>query len=188
MAKLVQEGKVRAIGVSNFDVDLLRRCEAIGHVDSLQPPFSLINRAAGETLIPWCASHDTGVICYSPMQSGLLTDTFSADRMSSLAEDDWRRRAPEFQEPRLLRNVQLRDALGPIAKRYDTSVSSIAIAWALGWPGVTGAIVGARTPTQVDGWIAAASIVLTPQDMDDIAVAIQRTGAGVGPERQAVSI
>jgi len=181
MVQLVEEGKVRAIGVSNFDVDLLERCNAIRRVDSLQPPFSLINRAAGVAQIPWCASHHTGVICYSPMQSGLLTETFTADRLSSLADDDWRRRAPEFQEPRLRRNLQLRDALRPIARRHDSSVSSIAIAWTLAWPGVTGAIVGARTPEQVDGWIGAASIALTPEDVDEIAIAIQRTVAGAGP-------
>src|SRR6266852_9827981 len=157
MVQLVQEGKVRAIGVSNFDAHLLARCEAIRHVDSLQPPFSLINRAAAEKAIPWCASHGTGVICYSPMQSGLLTDSFTADRVASLAGDDWRRRAPEFQQPNLRRNLLLRDALAPIAKRHGISVSSIAIAWTLAWPGVSGAIVGARNPKQVDGWIGAAS-------------------------------
>jgi aryl-alcohol dehydrogenase-like predicted oxidoreductase len=181
MVQLVQEGKVRAIGVSNFDVGLMARCEAIRHVDSLQPPFSLINRGAGDTQIPWCASHSAGVICYSPMQSGLLTDSFSIDRITSLANDDWRSRAPEFQEPKLRRNLQLRDALRPIAARHETSVSSIAIAWTLAWPGVTGAIVGARTPEQVDGWIDAASISVTPRDLDDIAAAIEQTGAGAGP-------
>jgi aryl-alcohol dehydrogenase-like predicted oxidoreductase len=151
MTRLIEEGKVRAAGVSNFDVPLLDRCEAIRHVDSLQPPFSLINRAAAEREIPWCASHDTGVICYSPMQSGLLTDRFTADRVSSLAKDDWRRHASEFQQPNLGRNLALRDALRKIASRHDTSVSAVAIAWTLAWPGVTGAIVGARTPAQVDG-------------------------------------
>src|SRR6266704_6399508 len=146
MAKLVEEGKVRAAGVSNFDVALLDRCEAIRHVYSLQPPFSVINRATAKQEIPWCASHDAGVIVYSPMQSGLLTDSFTAERVSSLADDDWRRRAPEFQPPRLGRNLRLRDALRPIAQRHGASVSSVAIAWALAWPGVTGAIVGARTP------------------------------------------
>ena len=121
------------------------------------------------------------------MQSGLLTDSFTADRVSSLADDDWRRRAPEFQEPRLQRNLRLRDALRPIAKRHGTSVSSIAIAWTLAWPGVTGAIVGARTPAQVDGWIGAASIALTSEDVDDIAMAIQHTGSGAGPAGPATA-
>jgi aryl-alcohol dehydrogenase-like predicted oxidoreductase len=181
MAKLVEEGKVRAAGVSNFDVTLLDRCQTIRHVDSLQPPFSLIDRTAANKEIRWCASHHSGVIVYSPMQSGLLTDSFTAERVSSLAEDDWRRRAPEFQPPRLGRNLRLRDALRPIAARHGASVSSVAIAWALAWPGVTGAIVGARTPQQVDGWVGAASITLTPEDLDEIATAIRRTRAGAGP-------
>jgi aryl-alcohol dehydrogenase-like predicted oxidoreductase len=183
MAKLVEEGKVRAAGVSNFDVKLLDRCAAIRHVDSLQPPFSLINRSAAEREIPWCASRGTGVICYSPMHSGLLTDSFTAERVPALPEDDWRRRAPDFQQPNLGRNLLLRDTLRPIAKRHGTSVSAIAIAWTLAWPGVTGAIVGARTPKQVDGWIGAASIALTEQDLDEIASAIVRTKAGAGPVR-----
>ena len=181
MTRLIEEGKVRAAGVSNFDVRLLDRCEAIRHVASLQPPFSLINRVAAESAIPWCASHGTGVICYSPMQSGLLADGFTAERVSSLANDDWRRRAPEFQQPNLGRNLALREALGPIAQRYDTSVGAVAIAWTLAWHGVTGAIVGARTPAQVDGWIDAAWITLAPEDLDEIAAAIQHTGAGAGP-------
>ena len=93
MVELIEEGKVRAGGVSNFDVNLLERCEKIRHVDSLQPPFSLINRSVAASEIPWCASHHTGVICYSPMQSGLLTDSFSRDRIANLAQDDWRRRS-----------------------------------------------------------------------------------------------
>src|SRR5205807_815344 len=120
MAKLVDEGKVRAAGVSNFDATLLERCEAIRHVDSLQPPFSLINRSAAAKEIPWCASHDTGVICYSPMQSGLLTESFTAERVAALAEDDWRRRAADFQPPNLDRNLWLRDALRSVAKRHGT--------------------------------------------------------------------
>lgn len=183
MAKLVEEGKIRAAGVSNFDVGLLERCEAIRHVDSLQPPFSLINRAAAAHEIPWCASHQTGVICYSPMQSGLLTDTFRAARVAKLADDDWRRYAEEFQEPHLSRNLALRDALRPIAQRHGTTVSSVAIAWTLAWPGVTGAIVGARTPTQVDGWIQAAALDLTPEDLEEISSAITYTKAGTGPSQ-----
>ncbi|MBZ5641589.1 MAG: aldo/keto reductase [Acidobacteriia bacterium] len=185
MARLVQEGKVRAAGVSNFDSALLERCEAVRHVDSLQPPFSLINRKAGESELPWCKSHNTGVICYSPMQSGLLTDSFEASRMSRLAGDDWRRDATEFQEPNLSRNLALRDALRPIAKRHACSVSSIAIAWTLAWPGMTGAIVGARTPAQVDGWIQAASVQLTLEDREEIAGAISWTQAGSGPAQPA---
>jgi aryl-alcohol dehydrogenase-like predicted oxidoreductase len=181
MVKLVEEGKVRAAGVSNFNVNLLERCEAIRHVDSLQPPFSLIHRTAAEKEIPWCAGHNTGVICYSPMQSGLLTESFTAERASSLARDDWRRGDPEFQQPNLGRNLSLQDALRPIAKRHDTSVPCVAIAWDLAWSGVTGAIVGARTPKQVDGWIGAASITLTQQDLDEVASAVQRTSAGAGP-------
>jgi aryl-alcohol dehydrogenase-like predicted oxidoreductase len=168
MTNLIEQGKIRAAGVSNFDVHLLDRCEAVRHVDSLQPPFSLINRAAAGTTLPWCASHDTGVICYSPMQSGLLTETFTAGRVAAFAADDWRRRSPEFQQPKLGRNLALRDALRPIAKRHGTSVPAIAIAWTLAWPGVTGAIAGARTPEQVDGWIDAARITLTPEDLAEI--------------------
>ena len=181
MGRLIEQGKIRAAGVSNFDVRLLDRCEAIRHVDSLQPPFSVINRAAAEKALPWCAGHGTGVICYSPMQSGLLTESFTAERVSAFAGDDWRRRAPEFQQPNVGRNLALRDALRPIARRHETSVSAVAIAWTLAWPGVTGAIVGARTPAQVDGWIDAAWITLTPEDLDEIADAIRETGAGSGP-------
>ena len=181
MVRLTEEGKVRLGGVSNFDVPRLERCEAIRHVDSLQPPLSLIRREAAEHEIPWCAQHQTGVICYSPMQSGLLTDNFSAERAAKLAPDDWRRRSPEFQEPRLSRNLALRDSLRPIAKRHGTTVSAVAIAWTLAWPGVTGAIVGGRTPQQVDGWIGAATLDLTVEDLQEIAAAIERTGAGNGP-------
>ncbi|HXT72780.1 MAG TPA: aldo/keto reductase [Candidatus Angelobacter sp.] len=183
MSQLVSEGKVRAAGVSNFDVNLMQRCEAIRHVDSLQPPFSLINRAAAESNIPWCAGNHTGVICYSPMQSGLLTDTFTAERVAKMPKDDWRRDAAEFQQPNLKNNLALRDSLRPIAQRYGVSVSAVAVAWILAWPGVTGAIVGARKPEQVDAWIGAANLQLNEKDLGEIAAAIQQTGAGGGPAR-----
>jgi aryl-alcohol dehydrogenase-like predicted oxidoreductase len=181
MAQLVDQGKVRAIGVSNFDVRLLERCEARRHVDSLQPPFSMIKRDVAGAQLPWCAAHHTGVICYSPMQSGILTDAFSAARVAAFAPDDWRRRGLEFKSPQLERNLALRDALKPIAARHRTTVSAVAIAWVLAWPAITGAIVGARSPEQVDGWLRAASLTLSDDDVSEIGRAIESTGAGSGP-------
>lgn len=181
MVRLVEEGKVRAAGVSNFGVDLLERCEAIRHVDSLQPPFSLIRREAGEREIPWCAAHQTGVIVYSPMQSGLLTERFTVERVRALPADDWRGRSGDFRSPRLERNLAIRDALRPVAKRLGVGVAEVAVAWTLAWRGVTGAIVGARSPEQVDGWIGAASLELGESDLAEIAEAVRRTGAGKGP-------
>jgi aryl-alcohol dehydrogenase-like predicted oxidoreductase len=181
MLRLIEEGKVRLGGVSNFHVGLLDRCTAIRHVDSLQAPLSLIRREVAAHEIPWCDAHQTGVICYSPMQSGLLTDRFSIERVASMATGDWRRRSPEFNPPNLERNLALRDALRPIAERHGTSTSSVAVAWILTWPGVTAAIVGARTPEQVNGWIDAANLELTPADLSEIAIAVKRSGAGNGP-------
>jgi aryl-alcohol dehydrogenase-like predicted oxidoreductase len=169
MGRLIDEGKIRYAGVSNYPVALLERCEQLRHVQSLQSPFSLIRPQLAETEIPWCQAHGTGVLCYSPMQAGLLTDSFSAARVSAMPEDDWRPRSPEFQEPNLSANLALRDALRPIAARHRTSVSAIAVAWVASWPGVTGAIVGARSAQQVDGWIDAARVKLTREDLDEIA-------------------
>jgi aryl-alcohol dehydrogenase-like predicted oxidoreductase len=181
MLQLVAEGKVRAGGVSNFDVALLERCEAVGHVTSLQPPLSLINRRAAADVIPWCGAHGSGVIVYSPMHSGLLTGAFSAERVATLAEDDWRRRSADFRSPRLERNLALVEELRPIAARRGVGLPALAVAWTLAFPEVSGAIVGARSPEQVDGWIGAAGVELDPTDLADIAAAIERTGAGVGP-------
>jgi len=181
MARLTDEGKIRAAGVANFDTGLLDRAEAIRHVDSLQPPFSLLRREAGGDVIPWAATHGTGVIVYSPMQSGILTDTFSAARVASMDEDDWRRRSPRFQEPALTRNLALRDALRPIAERHGATVAATAVAWTLAWPGVTGAIVGARSAGQVDGWVGAGSLQLSREDLVEVATALERTSAGSGP-------
>jgi aryl-alcohol dehydrogenase-like predicted oxidoreductase len=185
MARLIQEGKVRAGGVSNFSVELLERAERVHHVDSLQPPFSLIHRQSGADVIPWSAAHGTGVIVYSPMQSGILTDTFSRQRVERMEADDWRRRDREFNEPLLSRNLALRDALGPIAARHGVSISAVAIAWTLSWPGVSAAIVGARSPQQVDGWISAGNLRLEREDLDEIEGALARTGAGTGPTHPA---
>ncbi|MEP6572190.1 MAG: aldo/keto reductase [Gemmatimonadota bacterium] len=184
MGRLIDEGKVRYGGVSNFSVPLLESCEARRHVSSEQSPFSMIRRDSATDLIPWCEAHHTGFLCYSPMQAGILTDTFTAERMAKLAPDDWRNRADQFQPPKLQRNLALRDALRPIAARHEVSVSAVSVAWVLSWRGVSGAIVGARSPEQVDGWIAAASLTLTTTDLDEIAEAIRRTEAGTGPEKE----
>jgi aryl-alcohol dehydrogenase-like predicted oxidoreductase len=117
------------------------------------------------------------------MQSGLLTGSFTASRATQLGSGDWRSRSPDFQPPNLQRNLALADALKPIAQRHNTTVAAIAVAWTLAWPTVTGAIVGARGPSQVDGWIGAAALELTGEDLDEIAAAIERTGAGKGPAR-----
>lgn len=181
MADLKAEGKVRAIGLSNHDAPQLDRAEKVAHVDSLQPPFSAINRMAAEE-IGWCADHGTGVIVYSPMQSGLLTGAFTRERAASLPADDWRATSGDFTR-RLEPNLALADALRPIAGRHGVSVAAVAVAWTLAWRGVTGAIVGARSPEQVDGWLPAASLRLTDADLDEVGAAIDRTGAGRGPSR-----
>ncbi|MEU7279003.1 aldo/keto reductase [Streptomyces sp. NPDC045431] len=181
MADLKAEGKVRAIGLSNHSVAQLEAAERIAHVDVIQPPFSAINRSAAEE-IAWAAAHGTGVIAYSPMQSGLLSGAFSAERATALPADDWRSGHPDFTTG-LTANLRLADALRPVAERHGVSTGAVAVAWVLAWPGVSGAIVGARTPQQVGGWIAAASLELTDADLAEIAAAIEATGAGSGPVR-----
>jgi aryl-alcohol dehydrogenase-like predicted oxidoreductase len=183
MLRLVEAGKVRWPGVCNFDVPLLERCAARGGVASLQPPFSPIRRKVAQAELPWCDAHGVGVIAYSPMQSGLLTDGFSAARLASLPPDDYRHNGSEFTPPRFAKNLALRDGLRPVAARHGVSVGEVAIAWVLAWPGVTGAIVGARSAGQVDGWIGAARLELSARDLDEIGRVIERTGAGEGPRR-----
>ncbi|MEN7538597.1 aldo/keto reductase [Aurantiacibacter flavus] len=180
MLDLQAEGKVRAVGLSNHQVPLLERAEALGHVDTLQPGLSAIHRGAAERELGWCADHGTGVIVYSPMQSGLLTGKFSAERVASLPDSDWRSRHPDFTT-HLQRNLQVVEAMRPVAERHDTSVASVAICWALAWKAVTGAIVGARGPEQVDGWLDAAWLELTETDLREIGEAITSSGAGEGP-------
>jgi aryl-alcohol dehydrogenase-like predicted oxidoreductase len=180
MAALREEGKVRAIGLSNHDVKQLEVCEAIAHVDSMQPPFSLVHRESAADLLPRCAENGTGAIVYSPMQSGLLSGAMTAERVAALPEDDWRRTHEDFTE-HLEANLALAAALEPVAARHEVPVAAVAVAWTLAWAGVTGAIVGARSPEQVDDWLPAAGLELTGQDLDELAQAVARTGAGEGP-------
>jgi aryl-alcohol dehydrogenase-like predicted oxidoreductase len=183
LVDLRNSGKVRAIGLSNHTVDQLTRAEAVGHVDSLQPPLSAINRAAAADVIPWCEANDTGVIVYSPIHSGLLSGTFDPSR---LAPGDWRLGEADFTSE-LPANLGVAAAVADVAARRSTSSASVAIAWTLLWPGVTAAIVGARRPAQIDGWLDAAGLQLTPDDLDTIAAAIARSGAGSGPSRPATA-
>lgn len=182
MQRLADEGKIRAAGVCNFDIELLERCETVGHVDSLQTPLSLVARDSIRGLVQWCAQHHVAVLAYSPMQVGLLTDSFTPQSVEALDEQDWRRTHPEFLPPRLERNLRLRDALRPIAAVHSVTVGAIAVAWVLSWPEVTGAIVGARTAEQVRGWTAAASVRLTADDHRQIADALSALEAHRFPE------
>jgi aryl-alcohol dehydrogenase-like predicted oxidoreductase len=180
LLQLKHEGKIRAAGLSNHGVARLEEAETLGHVETLQPPFSAIKRQMAPE-IAWCVAHSTGVIVYSPMQAGLLSGSFTSARVAQLHQDDWRAGNPEFQGERLARNLALADALRPIAAGRNTTVAAVAVAWALSWPGVTGAIVGARSPAQVDGWLPAAELELSESERAGIAEAIQTTGAGEGP-------
>lgn len=178
---LKAEGKIRAAGLSNHVVGQLASADKVGHVDSLQPPFSAVHRSAAAE-IRWCDERETGVVVYSPMQAGLLTGAFSADRVAGLPDNDWRKRHRDFTTG-LEANLGLADALVPVAERHGTTRAAVAVAWTLAWRGVSGAIVGARRPEQVDGWLPAASLELTASDLAVIAAAITATGAGEGPAR-----
>ncbi len=178
---LKAEGKVRAVGLSNHNVAQLEAAERIGHVDTLQPPFSAIRREFAAAELPWCRAHETGVIVYSPMQAGLLTGAFSQERVASLPADDWRSRDAEFTGDKLKRNLKVAAVMKAVAERHGTTTAAVAVAWVLAWPGVTGAIVGARAPEQIDGWIDAATLNLAHSDMEEIAATIVGTRAGAGP-------
>lgn len=180
MLELVAEGKIRAAGLSNHSVQQMAGAEQIGHVDSLQPPLSIIDRSAAAELIPWCHDHGTGVIVYSPLQSGLLTGKYGAAEVAALPEDDWRRTAPDFTT-KLAANLVVVDSVREVAAKHGVTPSAVAVAWTLAWPGVTGAIVGARSPDQIDAWINSADVALTTEDFDSIADAIRSGGVGDGP-------
>jgi aryl-alcohol dehydrogenase-like predicted oxidoreductase len=179
---LKSEGKVRAVGLSNHDVTMLERAEALGHVDSLQPPFSAIHRQTAAQLLPWTRAHDTGVIVYSPMMSGLLTGAFSPERVAALPADDWRRRSADFTTD-LAANLAVAEAISAVAERHGVSQPAAAVAWTLAFDGVTAAIVGARSPRQVDDWVAAAALRLTEADLAEVAAMIDAHGVGEGPTR-----
>jgi aryl-alcohol dehydrogenase-like predicted oxidoreductase len=181
---LKQAGKIRAAGLSNHSVAQLAAAEKLGHVDTLQPPFSAIKREVGDRELAWCHEHGTGVIVYSPMQAGLLTGAFSKQRAAGLPKNDWRSRNVEFTD-NLEKNLAVAEAMKKIAERYNVSTAAVAVAWTLAWPGVTAAIVGARNPQQVDGWLAAATLELNPADMAEIGAVIERSGAGTGPTQPA---
>jgi aryl-alcohol dehydrogenase-like predicted oxidoreductase len=168
LANLKREGKVRWIGVSNFNVQQLRRAQAIGPVTSLQPPYSLLHREIEDEILPYTLSQGIGVIAYSPMASGLLTGAMTRERAAKLPKTDWRSTHPDFTEPNLSRNLALVDNLREIAKRHNRSVGEVAIAWTLRQPAVIGAIVGARNAQQAEGVMRAGDLHLTDEDLHEI--------------------
>jgi aryl-alcohol dehydrogenase-like predicted oxidoreductase len=168
LAELKEQGIVRHIGVSNFDLDQLRRIQQIAPVETLQPQYSLIERDVERELLPFAEREGIGVIVYSPMGSGMLSGGMTRERVEQLPEDDWRKHDARFNEPQLSRNLTLVDRLGQVAERYDTTPGAIAVAWTLRNPAVDGAIVGFRRPDQVDPILAAANLDLTDEDITEI--------------------
>jgi aryl-alcohol dehydrogenase-like predicted oxidoreductase len=169
LTEIKKAGKVRYIGVSNFNARELERVGRIEPVSSLQPPYSMLRRGVEAEILPYCAAHDIGVIVYSPMQSGLLSGTMTRERIAALPDDDWRlTKAPEFQEPNLSKNLRLVEQLRTIGLRHGCSPGEVAIAWTLRRPEVTAAIVGARRPSQVEGFIGAAGLRLSNEELDEI--------------------
>ena len=168
LADLKREGKVRWIGVSNFNVQQLRRAQAVAPVASLQPPYSLVHREIEDEILPYCQREGIGVIVYSPMASGLLTGAMTRERAAKLPKDDWRKGHADFTEPNLSRNLALVERLREIAKRHNRSIGEVAIAWTLHHPAVTGAIVGARTAKQAEGVMRAGDLLLTDEEVNGI--------------------
>lgn len=168
LARLKEEGKVRWIGVSNFSAAQLERAQRIAPITSLQPPYSIVQPEVEEAALPFCERHGIGVIGYAPMKSGLLTGKMTRERLASLPEDDFRRRNPFFQEPILSRALALVDKLKEIGARHGRTPGEVAIAWTLRNPAVTGAIVGLRNASQLDGVIGAAAFRLSPAEVAEI--------------------
>jgi aryl-alcohol dehydrogenase-like predicted oxidoreductase len=168
LAELKQQGLVRHIGVSNFDVDQLRRIQQIAPVETLQPQYSLIEREVEREILPFAEREGIGVIVYSPMGSGLLTGGMTRERIETLADDDWRKHDERFNEPQLSRNLELVARLAAVADRHDTTPGAVAVAWTLRRPAVDGAIVGFRRPDQVDPILPAANLELTDHDIAEI--------------------
>ena len=192
MAALQQEGKVRWIGVSNFDVDQLHQAQAIAPITSLQPPYSLLRRQVEDEILPYCFHQHIGVIAYSPMASGLLTGAMTRERVAALPADDWRRSSPDYQEPLLSRNLRLVRLLEAIGRHHGRSPAEVAVAWVLRHPAVTGAIVGARRPGQFKGVVGAAEFRLSPREVAEIEaffrLEARRAEAGSPPEFGAASL
>ena len=172
LAELKEEGKVRHIGVSNFDVSQMQRADVIAPVETLQPPYNMLSREIEDEILPYCGENDIGVIVYSPMKSGLLTGKMTPERVHNLPSDDWRRDHEEFNEPRLSRNLELVEKLREIGDRHGRSPAEVAIAWTLQHPAVTAAIVGGRRPDQVDGIAGAANFGLSEDEIQEIETAI----------------
>jgi aryl-alcohol dehydrogenase-like predicted oxidoreductase len=178
MAKLQRQGKVRWIGVSNFDVEQMKVAQAIAPITSLQPPYSLVHPEVGEEILPYCEQEGIGVIVYSPMASGLLTGAMTRERVARLPEDDWRKHHPDFNEPNLSENLALVERLRAVGKRRGAAPGAVAIAWTLTNAAVTGAIVGARKREQVDDMVAAAEVRLTQGDVAQFETVAELAGRG----------
>ena len=168
LALLQREGKIRNIGLSNFNAKQMQRALNVASITSLQPQYSLLARDVESSILPFAREHQIGVIVYSPMASGLLTGAMTRERIAALPEDDWRKRSPNFQEPLLSRNLRLVEALRAVAKQRDATPGEVAIAWTLRNPAVTGAIVGVRSERQVSGIAGAADLELSANDMLEI--------------------
>jgi len=168
MAQLQKEGKVRWIGVSNFNIEEMRRAQAIAPITSLQPPYSLVRREVEQEVLPYCRSNGIGVVVYSPMASGLLTGAMTRARAASLPASDWRSRDGEFKEPKLSKNLALVGRLSAVGEHHGRPPGQVAIAWALRNPAVTGAIVGARNAKQVEGNVGAADLYLADEEIAEI--------------------